>query len=72
MHRQRYREEWAAELADLPRPDQAPYAFRLLFQGWSLRRELNGKPSRALRVTLAVMVVAPAIDVLAALDVLAA
>jgi hypothetical protein len=42
-HRQRYREEWSAELADLPRSDQAPYAFRLLFRAWSLRQSLKGK-----------------------------
>jgi hypothetical protein len=65
--RQRYREEWAAELADLPRRDQAPYAFRLLSRAWWLRRELSGKPSRAPHVALAVVVMAPGADVVAAL-----
>ena len=52
LDRQRYREEWAAELADLPRCDQAPSAFRLLSRAWSLRRALSGKPSRAPQVGL--------------------
>lgn len=34
VDRQRYREEWTAELGDLPRRDQAPYAFRLLSHAW--------------------------------------
>jgi hypothetical protein len=67
VHRQRYRQEWAAELVDLPRCDQAPYAFRLLSRGWLLRRELSEKPSRAPSVGLAVMVVVPGADALAAL-----
>jgi hypothetical protein len=41
--RERYREEFAAELADLPRCDQAPYAFRLVSRSWSLRRSLTGR-----------------------------
>lgn len=46
VDRQRYREEWAAELGDLPRRDQTPYAFRLLSHAWSLRRELSEKPRK--------------------------
>jgi hypothetical protein len=53
--RARYREEFAAELADLPRRDQAPHAFRLAFRAWSLRRSLTGKPSiRSTRVVIVV------------------
>ncbi len=43
--RERYREEFSAELADLPRCDQAPYAFRLVTRSWSLRRSLTGRPT---------------------------
>jgi hypothetical protein len=43
--RERYREEFASELADLPRIDQAPYAVRLVFRAWSQRRSLRGKAS---------------------------
>ena len=43
--RARYREEFAAEIADLPRRDRAPYAIRLARLSWSLRRALTGKPS---------------------------
>jgi hypothetical protein len=64
--RQRYRVEFMAELAGLPRRDQAPHAFRLLIHGWSLRRSLNEKPSRAPTVGLAVMIVVPGADALAA------
>lgn len=46
IDRQRYRQEWAAELADLPRRDQAPCALRLLSRAWSLRRELSEKPRK--------------------------
>ena len=67
VHRQRYREEWAAELADLPRRDQVPYACRLVFRSWSLRRELSEKPSRAPAVGLVVMMVIPGVDTIAAL-----
>jgi hypothetical protein len=67
IDRQRYREEWSAELADLPRRDQAPYAFRLLLRSWSLRRELNQKPSRAPNVGLVVMATVPGADALVAL-----
>jgi hypothetical protein len=35
--------ELAAELADLLRVDQAPYAFRLVGRPWSLRRWLTGR-----------------------------
>jgi hypothetical protein len=66
VDRQRYREEWAAELAHLPRCDQAPSALRLLSRAWSLRRELSGKPSRAPQVGLVVMVTIPGADVVAA------
>jgi hypothetical protein len=53
--RARYREEFAAELADLPRCDQAPHAVRLVFRAWSLRRSLAGKVSiRSIRVVIAV------------------
>lgn len=66
-HRQRYREEWAAELAALPRRDQAPYAFRLLSRAWSLRRELSGNPPKSPRSVLIVVgVVVPGADALAA------
>lgn len=41
--RARYREEFAAELADLPRVDQAPHAIRLVGRSWSLRRSLTGR-----------------------------
>jgi hypothetical protein len=53
--RQRYREEFAAELADLPRIDQAPYAFRLVGRAWSLRRSLTGRgrPASALVIVVA-------------------
>jgi hypothetical protein len=43
--RARYREEFAAELADLPHADQAPYAIRLVFRAWSLRRSLTRRSS---------------------------
>src|SRR5262249_31700431 len=53
--RARYREEFAAELADLPRCDQAPHAVRLAFRAGHLRRSLTGKPSvRSTRVVMAV------------------
>jgi hypothetical protein len=55
--RARYREEYAAELAALPRCDQAPYAFRLLSRSWSLRRSLTGRSTASattLVITLAV------------------
>ena len=45
--RARYRQEFAAELADLPRIDQGPYAFRLVTRAWWLRRELKGKKTSA-------------------------
>jgi len=68
VDRQRFREEWAAELADLPRRDQAPHAFRLLSRSWYLRRELSDKPARNPRgVLLVVGVVIPGADALAAL-----
>jgi len=53
--RARYRQEFAAELADLPRCDQAPYAFRLVSRTWSLRRSLKDKPP--VRSTKVVVVV---------------
>ena len=43
--RERYRQEFASELADLPRIDQAPHAIRLVFRAWPLRRSLKGKAS---------------------------
>jgi hypothetical protein len=68
LDRQRFREEWAAEIADLPRRDQAPHAFRLLIRSWSLRRELGDKPARNPREVLLVVGVAiPGADALAAL-----
>ena len=68
VDRQRYREEWAAELANLPRRDQAPYAFRLLSHAWWLRRELSSKPHRNPRnVLIIVGVVIPGADAVAAL-----
>ncbi len=68
MDRQRHREEWAAELADLPRRDQAPYALRLLSRAWSLCRELSDKPRRNPRNGLVVLgVLIPGADVVAAL-----
>jgi hypothetical protein len=45
--RARYRQEFRAELAELPRIDQAPYAFRLVSHAWWLRRELEGKATSA-------------------------
>ena len=67
VDRQRYREEWAAELGDLPRRDQAPYAFRLLSHAWSLRRELSDKPPKNPRAGLVIVgVVIPSADGVAA------
>lgn len=54
--RERYREEFAAELADLPRCDQAPYAFRLVSRSWSLRRSLTGR-STARSTTIVISLV---------------
>lgn len=54
--RERYREEFAAELADLPRCDQAPYAFRLVTRSWSLRRSLTGR-STARSTTIVISLV---------------
>jgi hypothetical protein len=45
--RSRYRQEFAAELADLPRTDQAPYAIRLVTRAWSLRRSLQSSSHRS-------------------------
>jgi hypothetical protein len=68
IDRQRYRQEWAAELADLPRRDQAPCALRLLSRAWSLRRELSEKPRRNPRTGLVIVgVVVPSADAVAAL-----
>jgi hypothetical protein len=68
VDRQRYREEWSAELADLPRRDQAPYAFRLLSRALILRRELSGKPARNPRSVLFIVgAVIPGTDAVAAL-----
>jgi hypothetical protein len=68
VDRQRYREEFAGELADLPRRDQAPHALRLLSWAWSQRRELSGKPSRNPRAGLVVVgVVVPGADAVTAL-----
>ena len=64
--RHRYRAEWAAELTELPRRDQAPFACRLLTRAWSLRRELSDKPSRAPQLGLAAMVAIPGADAVAA------
>lgn len=61
--RDRYREEFAAELADLPRADQAPYAIRLVFRAWSLRCSLTGRSSH--RPVSVVVVVAVGADCLA-------
>jgi hypothetical protein len=47
VDRARYRQEFAAELAELPRIDQAPYAFRLVTRAWWLRRELKEKKTSA-------------------------
>jgi hypothetical protein len=53
--RARYRQEFAAELADLPRCDQAPYAFRLVSRAWSLRRALKeGPPVRSTKIVVVV------------------
>lgn len=54
--RERYREEFAAELAGLPRCDQAPYAFRLVSRSWSLRRSLTGR-STARSTTIVISLV---------------
>lgn len=66
VDRQRYRKEWAGEIAALPRCDQAAFAYRLLSRAWSLRRELGDKSSRAPQVGLVVMVAIPGADVVAA------
>ena len=55
IDRQRYRQEWAAELADLPRCDQATCALRLLSRAWSLRRELSEKPRKKPRTGLVIV-----------------
>jgi RNA polymerase-binding transcription factor len=53
--RARYRQEFAAELADLPRCDQAPYAIRLACRAWPLRSSLTGRRSvRSSRVVVVV------------------
>jgi hypothetical protein len=53
--RARYRQEFAAELADLPRCDQTPYAFRLVCRAGSLRRSLMRRPSvRSTRIVVVV------------------
>ncbi len=57
VDRARYREEFATELADLPRCDQAPYAVRLVCRSWSLRRSLTGK--RSVRPARVLVVVIP-------------
>jgi len=68
VDRQRYREEWAAELADLPRKDQAPHALRLLSRALRLRRGLIDKPATHPRWHLLVVgVVIPGGDALVAL-----
>jgi hypothetical protein len=55
--RDRYGKEFAAELADLPRCDQAGYAIRLVYRGWSLRRSLTGRrETRSTRVVVTVAV----------------
>ena len=43
--RARYRVEFAAELADTPRCDQASYAARQARRAWATRRSLKGMPS---------------------------
>jgi hypothetical protein len=57
--RQRYREEFAAEFADLPRTDQAPYAYRLLGRTWSLRRALKDVRPQPVALTVAVQLASP-------------
>jgi hypothetical protein len=54
--RLRYREEFAAELAGLPRIDQAPYAIRLIARTWSLRRSLRGKSTASSASVLTLVV----------------
>jgi hypothetical protein len=39
----RYREEWQAELAELPRDEWSQYAWRVLAEAWRLRKELIGR-----------------------------
>lgn len=56
-HRQRYREEFAAELAELPHRDQAPHAYWLMCNVWSSRRSLTGTTISFLSVRLVVVVV---------------
>jgi hypothetical protein len=63
-HRARYREEWAAELADIARPDQPAYAFRLVTRSWAQRRALTSKPNRSTTVSL--RITGPAVGVAAA------
>ena len=41
--RERYSQEYASELAELPRAEQAPYAIRQALRAWWLRRSLKGK-----------------------------
>jgi hypothetical protein len=53
--RERYRLEFASELAELPRSDQAPYAMRLVWHALSHRQALTGG---GLRVSAAVTVAA--------------
>jgi hypothetical protein len=65
--RERYCEEWWAEIADLPPRQQARHALGLLCYAWALRRALSDKPSRAPSVGLAIMVAIPGADAVAAL-----
>ena len=67
--RARYREEFAAELADLPRIDQAPYALRLITRAWALRVSLSGNPVvRPARVVVVIGAGAGVFDALIAVS----
>jgi hypothetical protein len=68
VHRERYREEWRAEILSLPRRDQAPHALRLLSRAWFMRRELSDKPPKNPRNFLLIVGVAiPGADAVVAL-----
>ena len=64
-HRARYREEYAAELADIDRRGQGAYGCRLVTRSWAQRRALRGKARQS--TTISVAVTAPSAGIAAAL-----
>jgi len=52
--RERYGQEYASELAELPQRGQARHVIRLVSRSWSLRRALKGADRRSMTVVVSV------------------